>query len=259
MQSNLTEDYFEKPELLVERIQGGESGLREALIDMNRVTIATIVSRIIHAAAYGRDEFSVALSAFNEAIDSFDPVKGQSFLCFAELVVNRRVIDYIRKNRKHERVYPFTYFETDKKDGVLEKYADDHPDILIENIEVKEEILLFEKQLTAFGIKLSDLVRTSPRHLDTRQLCIALARQVAGSQELFFRLQNTGRLPVGDLSQRFKVSRKTVDKHRKYIIALCIILTGKLETIQGYIDFLPEKTIEPERQLNLEGNGDYCD
>ncbi len=49
---------------------------------------------------YGIDEeLSIALMAFNEAIDGYDTSKG-SFLSFAKLVINRRLIDYLRKKTK---------------------------------------------------------------------------------------------------------------------------------------------------------------
>jgi hypothetical protein len=41
------------------------------------------------------DEWSIALSAFTEAIKNYSADKG-SFLSFAELVIRRRMIDYIR-------------------------------------------------------------------------------------------------------------------------------------------------------------------
>ena len=43
------------------------------------------------------DEFSIGLQAFNEALDAYQSDKGASFLYFAKMVINRRVIDYIRK------------------------------------------------------------------------------------------------------------------------------------------------------------------
>lgn len=38
--------------------------------------------------------------AFNDAIFSYEPDKGSSFLSFAKLVVKRKVIDYIRYHQK---------------------------------------------------------------------------------------------------------------------------------------------------------------
>ena len=45
------------------------------------------------------DELSVGLSAFMEAVNSFDAKKG-TFLSFSRLVINARVIDFLRKKSK---------------------------------------------------------------------------------------------------------------------------------------------------------------
>jgi len=57
------------------------------------------------------DEFSIALSAFNEAIDKFDIEKGYNFFLFSEQVIRRRLIDYSRSN-KDDKEYPFSFLMT---------------------------------------------------------------------------------------------------------------------------------------------------
>src|SRR5690606_19958765 len=46
------------------------------------------------------EEFSIALSAFHEAVKGFNQEKNASFLTFAHMVIRRRVIDYIRKEAR---------------------------------------------------------------------------------------------------------------------------------------------------------------
>ena len=47
------------------------------------------------------DQWSIALSGFYEAINSYDYDKG-AFLSFAETVIKRRLYDYIRKQSRHD-------------------------------------------------------------------------------------------------------------------------------------------------------------
>ena len=51
------------------------------------------------------DEWSIALIAFNQAIESYDMDKG-SFLSFAKLVIRRRLIDYYRSQSKFNQEIP---------------------------------------------------------------------------------------------------------------------------------------------------------
>ncbi|MEL7657030.1 MAG: sigma factor, partial [Bacillota bacterium] len=47
------------------------------------------------------DQWSIALSAFHEAVNSYDFDKG-AFLPFAETVIKRRLYDYARKQSRHD-------------------------------------------------------------------------------------------------------------------------------------------------------------
>jgi RNA polymerase sigma factor len=229
-----------RPEAYVERIQQGQEELRHVLIERYKPFIMASVSRIINTSAEGRDEYSVGLSAFSEAVNCYDPEKQKSFLGFCDLVINRRIIDHIRKNRKHDAVYPFTYFEADGNQSVIEKTLAQNPGFMIENTETREEILEFQLRLKNFGITLADLVKCAPRHIDSKLLCIMLARRVTEDPELIKRLEKTGQLPIGELLKRVHLSRKAIENNRRYVIALCIAMTSGMEIIKGYIRFIEE-------------------
>lgn len=226
------------PEETVRRIQAGDDGLRSPFIARYRPFIASITACLINAPAQGRDEYSVALDAFNEAINRYDPARGRGFLAFSDLVINHRVIDYIRSNRKHARAYPFTYFEASGDESVVERAVQNDHSLLSDNIEIKEEIEAFKERLAAFGIRIGDLVECAPRHIDSKVMCAMLARKLAASHEMREKLERTGQLPVTALLECARVGRKAVENNRKYIIAIYIILTSGMEIIKGYIDFM---------------------
>ena len=52
------------------------------------------------------DEASIAMIAFNEAIDAYDDSAGASFLSFAEIVIKRRMVDYFRRKTKRQEEVP---------------------------------------------------------------------------------------------------------------------------------------------------------
>jgi RNA polymerase sigma factor len=52
-------------------------------------------------------------------------------------------------------------------------------------------------------------------------------------------LRVTGKLPVKELTERCSVSRKTVERNRKYIIAVAIMLSGAYPFMHDYLQQQP--------------------
>lgn len=227
-------------EELIERIKNGENNLREKIIQIYQNYIISFVSKMIGKPAKSSDEYSIALQAFNEAIDSFDMSYNVKFINFSSMVINRRVIDYIRKNKKYKSEYPFTYFEANENENFVENITSSQPSIFTEKMEIQEEIDIFKSQLKVFGISLEDLVKLAPKHLDSKKMCISIAKYLCTDSNLSAKINTDKKLPIVEIVNHFNISRKTVEKNRKYIVALFLILKSGMDTIKGYIGFLSE-------------------
>jgi RNA polymerase sigma factor len=170
--------------------------------------------------------------AFNEAIDKFDSDKNGNFISYCNIVINHRIIDHIRKNKKEDKVIPFSYFE--ERNEFEEKYLVSDSHYQYEKIEIKEEITIFENKLKEFGITLEELVEKSPKHKDSRELYISIARIISDNEELFNKMIKRKTIPISDLMKFVTVSRKTIERNRKYIIAVSLVLRSSLEEIKEY-------------------------
>lgn len=224
----------------INRIKNGETTLKDTLIDDYKPFIIKVVSKTTgkYVELENSDEFSIGLMAFNEAIECYDVNKSPNFLSFAETVIKRRVVDYVRKNHKNSKVYPLTYFqssEDDEKNTFEERYLKVDASSLFDNIEMKEELAAFTKRLGEFNIELMDLVKASPKHLDSKQLSIKIARTLAENNDLSEKLERKKTVPMVDLLKLIKVNHKTVERNRKFIIAVYLILISNLEVLQGYV------------------------
>src|SRR5690625_3300533 len=117
------------------------------------------------------DEFSIGLSAFHSAIETFSPDKGSSFLSFAKLVITRRIIDDIRaKQRYPDSVSLDETFDAEKMENPREIKA--VKDAYKEEQDIwyrRQEILDFQKKLAAYKISLSELTEVAPKHKDARE------------------------------------------------------------------------------------------
>lgn len=218
----------------VVKIKNGDNELKEKFIIKYRPYLLKIISSTLgrYVDPESSEEYSVGLMAFNEAIDGFKPDINTNFVSYCNMVVNHRLIDYIRKNKKDSNVIPFSYFE--ERSDFEEKYLVSDAHYQYENIEVKEEVLLFEKQLKEFGITLEDLVLNSPKHKDSRELYIGIARVLAENNELFEKMVRKGCIPLSELMNLVNVHRKTVERNRKFIIAVSLVLRSGLEEIKQF-------------------------
>ena len=222
---------------IVRKIQDGDERLREQFIVDYRPFVIKTISRFCgkFIELENADEYSVGLIAFNEAINGYDPVKGSGFISFAGQVIRRRLIDHTRKNKNHDKVYPFTYFNEDEEGMFDEMETDSLSQKEFEKVEVSYEINSFQKNLGGYGITLGDLVSCAPKHWDSKIMCIGIARQIIKNPNILERLEKTKNIPMNELLKSVDVYRGTVAKHRKYIIALCLVMNSEHETMKSYI------------------------
>ncbi len=230
------------PDRLLELARNGSAPAREELV--RRFTPFILKTAAQVAGRYLKlgqdDEASIGLMAFDEAIDSFDPRKGKGFLPFAETVIRRRIIDHFRQNKARRREIPLTAFEEEDEEGRISNTVE-HSQAMaayaagVEALERKEEILRFRQLLAGFGISLDELVRMSPRHQDARERAIAVARVIASTPEHREHLLARGELPLKALTRQVDLSRKALERQRKYIIAVALILIEDLAHLKEYV------------------------
>ncbi|GAB6546757.1 RNA polymerase sigma factor SigI [Bacillus luti] len=221
-----------KVEDIVCNIQNDE-GDKEAFIVQYQPFIRESISSVCRRYITEQDdEYRIGLFAFNKAIEQYSYKKGNSFLAFAELLIKRDVIDYIRKKSKHNLVY----LNADKQVGTLETQVS-HTEYMkeIENSNRKEEILHFHRVLTEFKISFSELAKESPKHRDTREHILEIVKIIIKEEEMMEELFRKKKLPLKQIEPRVRVSRKTLERHRKYIIAMCIIFANNYIYILDYI------------------------
>lgn len=237
---------------LLSRARRGDKAAREELIDRYAPFALKVASRV--TGGYVRlgedDESTVALLAFNEAIDRYDPGRGGGFLGFAEEVIRRRLIDHYRRGRAGRREVPLSALsDAGGLDGTLagEAGGESGPppaEVLAaewvhrereDEAERREEVLRYRELLAAYGISLEELVRLSPRHEDARRRAIEAARALAARPELVESLRRRGELPLKELVGLAGLSRKTLERQRKYIIAVALILTEGLPYLEAYL------------------------
>lgn len=228
---------------LVGAAQAGDGQARERLIVIHTPLVLRVGSRVCgRYLQKGRDdEVSVGLLALNEAVDRYRPDSGASFPAFAEMVIRRRLIDHFRREG-NRRETPFTDFEQEDGEGGIWSTVELDRALEIDRERRAEEdrraeIGEFRRLLAPYGVSIADLVRQSPQHADARERAVAVARAIAADADWSAYLRANHALPLKQLEARgdLGVSRKTVERQRKFIIAVAVILMEGLHTLSAYL------------------------
>nr|WP_253293356.1 RNA polymerase sigma factor SigI [Bacillus safensis] len=221
-------------------IQQGDSELQNALIEQYKPFVAKTVSSVCKRYIDEKDdEFSIGIIAFNEAIEKYSAEKGNSLLAFAELIIKRKVIDYIRKEARNAPTVQMDLQESENGEysqSMIEaELSANEYRRLIEQEHRREEIEHFKERLKVYGLTFQELLEHSPKHADARQNAIKVAHTLVEHDELRTILFQKKQLPVKQLEKLVEVSRKTIERNRKYIIAMAIIMTGDYVYLKDYL------------------------
>ncbi len=172
------------------------------------------------------DEFMTAMIAFNEAIDSYDQSKGK-FLSFASMIIRNRLIDELRSNSGNKTL---TFSELENANGTPFDIPSN------DNHDIKWEIEALAAELTEFGISFLELADVSPKSRKTKRVCFDAVRYIINDNKLFETVINKHILPVKEVTEGLSLNRKTLERHRKYIIAAVIIVTRDYPEISAYFN-----------------------
>ena len=228
--------FFNKQETLEQRvkhIQAGDEEDKNRLIQEYIPFIKKVISN--HIGAYvdveTHDAFRAGLMAFNEAIEKYQEHKG-NFLTFASLVIKSRFIDAHRKASKTSKEVFVSQLENDLETTAEHIMAVDGFE---SELEMKLDLRELIRSMEAFGVSLENLVDEAPKHEDTRKMAIKIARYIVEHKELCNKVLNTKNLPTKDIMENLKVSKKVIQRSRKFIIAVILILESDLDTLKRYI------------------------
>ena len=204
---------------------------RAQLISSYEKKILQWASRVAHRYVTKSDDlFSIALIAFNDAIDSYQKGKG-SFSAFAKKTVQNRIIDYLRTESR-EKAVPFSSVlptnDEDDKSKVQIESPQNH------GTEAAIEIFSLSEELKQYGIDFYTLSKYSPTAKKTREICKTVAKTIATDPICAKTLFEQKRLPINALCDKTTAKRKQLEKYRKYIITGAIIYKNGYTCIGEY-------------------------
>ena len=222
--------------------------LREQLItDYEQTILRTAAAASRRRIDRSDDEWSVALCAFSRAIDLYDASKGD-FLPFAQMLIRRDLVDAFRAQAGRAA-------ELSVAPHILDGEGDEEEDaehvylaVVRDSMEaadrsLRDEIVAANAMLEEYGFRFYDLTECSPQQEKTRRECAAAIRGLLRDPPLLVSLLRRDRkLPAAQLHSLSGVSRKTLDRYRKYIIMAALILSDDYPQLAEYLKFVKEGT-----------------
>ncbi|MDR2168241.1 MAG: hypothetical protein LBE35_10415 [Clostridiales bacterium] len=176
------------------------------------------------------DALTVAMLAFADAVAAYEAGKG-AFTAYAQVAIRNRLIDDFRAdNRKKALDIP----ALDESGWETSLSVREH-EFQLEQSSLRLEIEEIAEILAAWGISFADLVKISPKQRRTRAQCGYIANLILENQAWQRQLFINRRLPSKEMCASHGVSLKTLEKYRKYIVALCIILAGDFPRLRAFV------------------------
>lgn len=218
----------------------------ECLIKQQEFYILKCASKTCHRyITKSDDEWSISLMAFTEAVNSYDLDKG-SFLSFVDLVIRRRLIDYIKSQSKYHSelsVDPVVFDTGPEEDcediqirmAVAEQVSKQ------DKGDIKLEIEAANLKFSEFGFTFFDLSECSPHAAKTKKACAKAINYLLNNPLLLSDLYSTKQLPLKTIEINSHVPRKILERHRKYIIAAIEIISGEYPYLAEYLRYIREE------------------
>jgi len=220
--------------------------LLSRFIQQNEFYIIKCASTVTHRyITKSDDEWSIALQAFTQAVQKYELNRG-SFYSFSELLIRRRLIDYSRSQGKYNleiSVDPIV-FDTDvieDEEDISIHLAVAEQVSQVDSNTIKLEIQTANEAFSNYGFSFFDLTNCSPQAKKTKSSCAKAVAYLFHNPLLITQLHNSKQLPLKIIEKNVKVPRKILERHRKYIIAAVVILSGDYPNLADYLRHIREE------------------
>ena len=183
------------------------------------------------------DEFSIAMFAFYEALQNYDRSKG-AFFPMARVYIRNRLIDYYRKSAEDEKTSSLDdTLHDDEKTTVLDTIEDEKSSVTYheERECTREEIEEFQKTLAEYSITLSEIADNAPRQDRTMKVCLDALEFAKQHNDILDKLVETKKLPMSRLVKDGGFDKKTLERHRKYLVGIFLAFTNGFVIIRGHL------------------------
>lgn len=99
----------------------------------------------------------------------------------------------------------------------------------------EKDIIEYQRELKLYNLTFSELVYSCPKHRYEREHAKEVAKMITETPHIVSQLKRKKKLPLTLLLKQHNVDTAIVSKHKKYIVAITLLLLGKYKSLQSYI------------------------
>ncbi|MDR0409773.1 MAG: hypothetical protein LBH18_05190 [Spirochaetaceae bacterium] len=184
-----------------------------------------------------RNNTAEAMLAFIHSVKTYKPENG-AFIPYARIVIRNRLINAALK----EAAINKTFFavsickDDDETGGQWElEAARRQYEIAEERKALKIEIQAVNTEFGRWGFALPDLVKACPKQTRSRRTCGMIARKALENRQLIAEMTQKHTLPIKQLAALSRCPQKTLEKYRRYIVALIVIMEGDYPYLRAFL------------------------
>lgn len=199
----------------------------EELIEQYRPFLIRTVSNVTgqYVSVEHDDAFSVALEAFAEAVERFDPERGK-FMSYAGLVIRSRLSTYLQQENRGNGDLSLEALQEDGWEASDPRQCQN---------DLREEIDQYQQELRKFGLSLEQLADAAPRHQDTRQRAVQIAETASEDKEIVDATYRKKKLPIRPMASLCNVSEKIIKTSKTFILGTMLVFIKKLPGMMSWI------------------------
>jgi RNA polymerase sigma factor len=182
-----------------------------------------------------RENLSEAMLGFIQSVETYNAEDG-AFIPFAQTVIRNRLIDAARREIKIKTPLFSISPAANEKDTPWEYEISQRNYALLEEQEnLRMEITDINAEFSQWGFDCFDLVRECPRQERSRRTCHIIARKALENETLVADVLRTCKLPVKQLAGSTGISEKVIEKYRRYIAAVIVIIAGNYPYMHTFL------------------------
>jgi RNA polymerase sigma factor len=126
--------------------------------------------------------------------------------------------------------------EADTEYSPLElEVAQRNYELTIEQENLRHEIAEINTEFSDWDFDVTDLAQHRPKQDRSRLTCQTIARAAFADSRLIAEMKETHKLPVKKIIALTGCSEKILEKYRRYIVALVLIMSGDYPYIQSFL------------------------
>jgi RNA polymerase sigma factor len=224
----------ELPVALSERISLAKSDKRGLNRLVNEYTpfIKKCVSDVVLRGQARRDYLTEAMLGFIQSVKTYNEDKG-AFIPYAQIVIRNRLINAAKKEAAIQKPL-FSILQTPDLQWEYETAERQYTEFTAQE-EARMEIGELNGAFANWGFTWRDLVKNCPRQSRSRDSCHQIVRALLAEKPLLDEMLKTNKLPIQRLSALSGYSEKTLEKYRRYISALVIIMEGDYPYVRSFL------------------------